>query len=419
MRVRVRAVGLVLLIAGLAFCVFETVPRRAAGAQTTGAYAGVASADGVRLVYEIKGFVIVETFADGGGPTAQVSVSPIESVGFGAAPYPGDAVLSASGLASGATKAPVPDYPLIARSQYPSAEKASVDRSAVKLTSESTESSSKAKAVGGGDGGEGASVGTASASASSSHDERTGATTSEATSSVEAFSAGGVLRIGRVLAAASVIDGATAEPKRKAELKVEGVTIAGQTVGLTPEGFVLPGTKVPLPATSPLLKALAEHGITVRYMAAEETPTGVVAPGLEVRLEHGVPTAPQPGVAIYRFGRAAAFATGAGGTAHIEAPQPAPMPWMGGGSPSAVPAVSSSAGAPVPYAAPATDLSTPLSPTAAVAGPVDMTPVSAAVPQWDRSWTAAIYLLIALAGAIALGGAQLIRLLGVRMPWNS
>ncbi|MBW8826041.1 MAG: hypothetical protein JF603_06805 [Acidobacteria bacterium] len=407
------------LISALSIAVAVTLPRRVAAAADGGVYSGVASADGVRLIYGVKGFVIVDTFADLGAPTAQVSVSPIESVGFASLPYPGETALSAPGLVSGQTQAPVPDYPLIARSQYPSPEKQSVGQGPVKLSSESTDSSSSATAVGGGDGGEAASVGTAKASASSVHDEKTGSVTSIAMSDAEAFTAGGVFHIGRVLASASVTDAPGSEPKRKSDLAVTGVTIAGQTVGLTPAGFVLPGTTTPLPDSSPLVKALADHGITVHYLAAEETPTGVIAPGIEVEVEHPVPTAPQPGVATYRFGRAAAFATGAGGTAHIEAPQPVAVPSSGSGSSSAAAAVAPSAGAPVPYAAPAPDLSAPVSPTAAPGGPVEMKPVGASIPQWDRSWITASYLLIALAGAIALGGAQLIRLLGVRMPWSS
>lgn len=420
-------------LAAAAFGLVATVtalPLTAASAQESvpgGAYAGVAAADGLRVTYEVDGFLVVERFVDAGAPVAQASVSATESIGFASAPYPGDLVTAAPILLSGRFGAPVPDYPLVASTQYPTREEHAVDEGVVRLASQSTASSSTATGEAGGPDDETVTVGVTRAGAEVIHDEATGAVTSAASTTTESFVVAGVLRIGRVSSAARVVDTPDGEPQRESSLDVGEVTIAGQSVALTENGLALPGSGAPLPDGSPLLNALTDHGIAVRYLAAEETPAGVVAAGVEVRVEHPVPGAPSPAVAVYRFGRASASATGGLGTLSAgvgggvagftgdtvtgagTTSSDVAVPSAGVGS-VAVPSTGSAA-------SPAAVDSVGTAPTAA--GQVEGNPLAAAQPQWAKSWTMAFYLVIVLSGVVAVSGAQMIRLLGVRMPWTS
>lgn len=395
-------------------------PLEARAQESAGTFNGTSSADGVRVYYEVKGFLIVERFIDGGAPVAQASVSSLESVGFSSAPYPGDTVVSAPGLVGGSLGAPVADFPLIAQSRYPSQERSSVAYGAVQLTSESGAHFSRASGAGGGPDadGEPAALGATRSNAEVAFDETTGEVMSTATANAESFTVAGVFRIGRVFAMARVVDRPGGEPERTSELAVGQVTIAGQTVALTEEGFVLGGASTPLPDSSPLLKALVDRGIDVRYLAAEESADGVVSPGIEVRIEHGVPGSTSPGVVVYRFGRASASATGGIGTVQDSAVSGAsPTRDDGSARLPAGPSISRPE-SPMAVAAIRSDSTDEFTAADRAIVGIEGNTIST-VPQWDRAWTLAFYLVIVLAGIGAVGGAQLIRVLGVRMPWTS
>jgi hypothetical protein len=258
------------------------------------------------------------------------------------------------------------------------------------------------------------------------HDEADGTVTSTASSSAEAFSVAGVFRIGRVSSMAKVVDRPDGDPERETSMVVGEMTIAGQTVSLTPKGLALPGSSTPLPDGSPLLEALAGAGIDVRYLAAEDSADGVVAPGVEVRLTHPIPNAPAPGVAVYRFGRASASATGGLGGLTTDGD-------LGGITDTIDPSGETGDGAfdaGGPPSGDATAVTDVAAPVAAPSGSSeDAAPsteqlqsrpvVAAAMPQWDKTWSIAFYLAIVFSGLVAVSGAQLIRLLGVRMPWTS
>lgn len=392
-----------------------------------GAYTGTASADGLRVTYEVKGFLVVDRLADGGGPVAQATVSSLESVGFASAPYPGDTVLSAPPLVAGTANAPVPDYPLVASSRYPTVEEQTVDQGVVRLSATSTATSSTARGVGGGPDDDNVTAGTTRAGTEVVHDEATGEVTAKASTEAEAFSVADVFRIGRVASTATVVDAPNSLPKRETSMQIGEVTIAGQAVKITDSGVSVAGSSTPLPASSPLLAALADQGIEVRYLAAEETPDGVVAPGLEVRVAHPIPTAPSPGVAVYQFGRASASATGglgtfgAGGDGLGDVSVPVvDSPTVDPGDSTSGVVVDDTVAEFVPSpldTAPTPDAS---STPAAESDERATAPVAlVTTPQWAKSWTLAFYLVIVLSGVAVVGGGQLIRLVAVRMPWTS
>jgi hypothetical protein len=420
-----RTVGCALIVVGATGFGSSVVGAGGAAAQegrSSSRFIGTASADGVRMSYDVPNFVLTDRLADGGAPVAQAMVSSTESVGFASAPYPGDAVVSSTGLAAGATGAPIPQYPLVATSEYPAREEASVEQGVVSMSANSTASSSSARSAAGGPDDDAASLGSALATAEVVHDEEVGTVTSTATSEAEVFTVADVFRIGRIASLAKVVDEPDGDPQREFSLEIGEVTIAGQTVALTEAGVALPGSSTPLPDASPLLNVLEEQGIEIRYLAAEETPDGVIAPGVEVRVAHAIPGTPEGGVAVYRFGRATASATGAIGTlagsgAEIDAGAvpPVPVPTSGTNTPDTplagtVRTPATPTAAPPPTAASRPTASTPVQPPQ---------PVSAATPQWAKSWTMAFYLVIVLSGLVAVSGGQLIRLFAVRMPWTS
>lgn len=428
MRLSRNGIGAVLLLSGTLGVVVSFLTASTAGAQqSAGAtYAGTASADGLRVTYSVDDFVVTDRFVDGGAPLAQAAVSTLESVAFASAPYPGEVVVTAPGLVTGAAGAPsAPAYPLVAASRYPAPEEQTVDHGVVHLASSSTASSSRASGAGGGPDDEAATAGASQATAEVVHDETNGTVTSTATTRTEAFSVAGVFRIGRATSTAQVVDAPEGDPQRSSSLDVGEVTIAGQTVALTEQGLALPGTSTPLPDGSPLLNALVDQGIEVRYLAAEETADGVIAPGLEVRVTHALPGSPSPGMLVYRFGQAAASATGGAGTltagggvdgtsgAVDSGNATTPAADVGVGSVSA-----GAAAAMTPAGSTPTSGAGAASPSASAAGPAAVAPI-VAVPQWARGWTMAFYLVIVLSGVVTVSGSQLIRVFGVRMPWTS
>lgn len=427
MRLSRRVIGALLVVAGClgaAGSAFgPSTVAAAQGLEPGGAYSGTASADGVRVTYNVDGFLVTDRFVDGGAPVAQAAVSSLESVGFASAPYPGDTALSAPGLAAGATDMPVPAYPLVASSRYPGQEEAAVEQGVVELSASSSATSSTASGSAGGPADEAASLGATRATAEVVHDESSGSVTSTASSLAEAFTVAGVFRIGRVESTATVVDAPDGEPQREVSFDVADVTIAGQTVAVTESGLALPGSTMPLPDASPLLAVLQDQGIEVRYVAAQDTPDGVVAPGVEVRVTHPVPNAPSPGVAVYRFGQVSASATGGIGTFTVGSDVVDQTAGGTGGDVVAPGVASDGAGVAGPVPATAAAPRSGAEPTGTASAALEATdhvqPTVAATPQWAKTWTMAFYLVIVLSGLVAVSGGQLIRLHGVRMPWTS
>ena len=104
---------------------------------------------------------------------------------------------------------------------------------------------------GSGDGPSGSSIGKTVTTADTSRDAASGAVTGVATGTADVINIGGVLRIGQVDAKAKVTRSPGGEPAREANFVINGVTIAGQSVGFSDKGFTLAGTNTPAPAGQP------------------------------------------------------------------------------------------------------------------------------------------------------------------------
>lgn len=414
------ALGITALAAGTSLA----ATTWAAGAVQEAAYVGVATADGVRTVVELDDYLVAERIVDGAGPTAQVVADPLGPRGYAALPYPGDTAVAAPGLLSGITRTPLPDYPLMVTSAHPVTPEERVAHEGYHLDTTADAVSATASARSGrrdqsGD------AGTAESAARAAVDPRTGTVRAEATTTATSFTAGGVLRLGRVHSRASVVRRSEEEPRREHELVVEGMSVAGQAVALTPDGLAVPGTGAPLPDTSPVRQALAAQRVEVRYLAAEETPDGVVAPGVEVRVTTDVPTTPKPAVTTYTFGRAMALAVPGvpeqGPTGEDDDDLGSDDSFGTGvtAAPAGPGGTGSFAGDPVSL--PPQTLGRTDGDGIGSGTPLPGRPAGTSRPaaQWSDTWSATFYLVLVLAGAFTLGAAQLLRTLGVRLSWTS
>ena len=416
-------------------------------------YEAVASAEGFRFSFGAPGFAAVDTFVDSGGPVSQAVIDGLgNSRAFASLPYPGDLAITGPGLVAGLTGLPSPPpYPFYASSSHPTTPEAKVAQPGYELAATSAEQSSRGSTTTGGGSADGKSaIGRTVTVADTSRDAASGTVTAVATGNADLIDVGGVLRIGRVDARAKVTRSPGTDPTREASFAVDGVTIAGQAVGLSEKGFILGDTNTPLPKDNPLLQALAEAKIAVQYLARADNPDGVVSPGLVIRQEQATPGGPTM-VFRYVFGRMAASATASGGPISIGDALPsldtgpsdtqvidrqaspdtpagtAPstgtdLPAAGGtvtgtfGSDGSSSTGFSDSGAadttePAPAeAAPVAD--TPPVNTVQEAAPISGTPMALVD-------TSSVYLILVAGATVTLLGGSVLRLMGVKLKWTS
>jgi hypothetical protein len=261
------------------------VPVSAAGADETGPAPSLkarAVADGMRFGFGMPKFLIVEQFADWGGPVAEAATDELDNHGFASLPYPGDNGIGGPSTVAGVAGLPSPpSYPFYAASSYPSQPEASWGQEGWKLSAKSDDASTTALAQSGYASSQ-AAVFASSATARTRRDADTGGVEAEAASRVDGFRIGDVLAIAHVVSSARSSRPGGGESTRSSNFVVEGVSIGGQAVGFGPAGFVLAGQKTPLPDGSPLLAALRGQGITLTYLAPVDAPDGITSAGLSV-----------------------------------------------------------------------------------------------------------------------------------------
>ena len=416
-------------------------------------YEAVASAEGFRFSFGAPGFVAVDTFIDGGGPVSQSVIDGLgNSHAFASLPYPGDLAITGPGLLAGLTGLPSPPpYPFYVSSSHPTAPEGKLAQPGYELTANSTEAASKASTMTGGGQGDGdsaSSFGKTVTNAQTSREATTGAVTAVATGTADVINIGGVLRIGQVDAKAKVVRSPGTDPTREASFVINGMTIAGQTVGFSEKGFTFAGTNTPIPAGNPLTETLKQAKINVEYLAKTDNPDGVVSPGLVIRQEQATPGGPTM-VFRYVLGRMAAFATVSGSPTSIgdSLPElgtgPSDTTTIGGDFPTdtsatlpaidtSAPAVEDTSGydssstgsydsgsgvATTTDSAPAvtTPAPEPAAPTANVvqeAAPISGTPMTLVD-------TSSVYLILVAGATVALLGGTVLRLMGVKLKWTS
>jgi hypothetical protein len=287
------------------------------GADTV--FSGRAAAAAVRLTMAAANAPGSATPVDAGGPVAQALLDSLgTSQGFAASPFPGDLLLAGPGIYNALRPGPAPEargYPFAVRSDYPTVTSAGRSDNLTELDASSSPDEARAAAV---TGGRSPELALGKLTAEASVVSRSGAVTSEAVGTVDGFVLG-PLRIGRVLSKAVAVLSPAGEVMRRSQLDVSGVAIGDAAVGLGPDGFTAEGTSIPLRPGDPLLRALAEHGLEVRWVAEEPVPGGIVAAGLRItrRQDFGPGGA---GAVTFLLGQSTAAVTGQAPTAPASTP---------------------------------------------------------------------------------------------------
>jgi hypothetical protein len=296
-------------VAGLA-AIGLALPAAPSGA--AGDYSATASADGIRVGVAVRRFLVVEQFVDAGAPSAQAHIDSLgNSAAWAAYPFPSDLVISVPGTVAGFGPAglpALPEYPFYASASHPTKGSSAFGNESFALQAKAEEQVATASAQAGlvaPDVRLGLTRSTASAGRAAG-----GAVEAVSESTVEGFAVGDVLRIGRVhsRAVAGARPGGAAP--REGRTTVAEMTVAGQTVAIGPDGLQAPGGAAPLPDSAPARQALADAGVSVRYLAPIQSETGVVAAGVEVQLVREISGVGEA-VVSYVLGRASAYADAA------------------------------------------------------------------------------------------------------------
>jgi hypothetical protein len=305
MQARIRTAA-VMAIVGLVAAAIAWSP---AGAADLTSFDARAQAEGFRFSFGAPGFVAVDTFIDGGGPVSQSVLDGLgNSQSFASLPYPSDNAISGPGLVAGLTGAPSPPpYPFYVNSSYPTQEKATFAQPGINLEATSSDLATEGIAASGG-GGNGSSVFAVSAHTSSNRDDATGNIIAEALTTADMINIGGVLKIASGAVSAKVTRSAGGDPVRESSFHLDGVNISDTAVGFNDKGFVFAGSGAPIPADNPLMQALRQAGIDVRYLAAANDDNGVTSPGLVITQHAQFPGSPNM-IFTYVLGRASAHAT--------------------------------------------------------------------------------------------------------------
>jgi hypothetical protein len=279
-RVKRRA-GVAVLAVGLPLVVFAP----SAPAESSAAFSAVASADGIRISAFAPGFLVAEEVMDGGGPTAQASISDLEgSQGFASVPYPGSNALAFPGIFAIVTGQQFPaSYPFFVASSHPTTPEGKVDQPGLYMESKSDAGSSAASArFGPSDKG-----GNASSSAKVAR-QADGGVTAEALGVADFFEAGPV-KVKGFVSKAQVTRSPGGEPQRSSSMEFASMTIGDTPITMRGSGLVVGGTTVPFEGFAPVREALKQAGVTVEVLQATDTEDGVLSPGLQITRQQEFP----------------------------------------------------------------------------------------------------------------------------------
>ena len=345
-------------------------PGTPSGADDAGTFSANAASSGIRVSVTAPGYAAVQELVDFGFPVAQTTIDSLgESSGFASYPYPGSTFLAGPGTMAGLLGQGLPSfltYPFIVSSSSPGQPEGKAARPGYELASKSTDTSSEATANAGASD-QGSSFGFSSATARATRNPADRTVVADATNRAEAVTLAGVLKIGVASGAAKVTRPSGGQLTRESSFSLEGLSVGGQTVGLGPAGFTVPGTTVPAPGADALTRSLAQAGISVRYLQGSEFADGVISPGLAVTWKQQIPNGPLM-VMTLTFGQALARASSDAAGA-IGSDAPAPFDDTGTATTPSDVAAPVASGPVAPAAAVSTPYASGLSPVAVTAGP--------------------------------------------------
>jgi hypothetical protein len=258
----------------------------------SGSYSLTARGDALIVEIDDKGAPLVPggqlVFAS--PATAQATVDSLgNSQAFASAPYPGDFLANLTGTVNGLLAGqapPVPPYPFIVTSNYPTtpSSNTSVGPYVLDVTSAASTSQSQAK-MGGltGDPAVASSVAT-----SLVKENPDGTASAEASDSIQLVAIGNLIQLGHVTAHAKVTVGPDGTVSKSSELNLGSITVAGIQIGLTDKGLVLAGSATPLSA-APIEHLLAAAHLGMSYVPKTETARSIRSAGLAVTYTTNVP----------------------------------------------------------------------------------------------------------------------------------
>lgn len=415
----VRAMAASLLVVAVASAGLSSGVARAATGEFSGAFAGSASANGIRITVDAPNSVSRNP-VDGGGPTAQATLdSNTNSLAFASQPYPGELPVSGPGLVGGVIAGlfpqlglpTLPPYPFYVEARNPLTpyQEQSGPGQSIQAKSDATSSSGRASSGFDSPAGSGAFARSTASMAATAEN-----VVARAESTIAGFVAG-PLRIGSVTSTALMTLSPDGSLRREGTASIVGASIDGVPVEITDQGVTVSGTTTAAPTTESIRAILEQAQVDISIVPREETPNGVIAPSVRV-----VQKSPDGTVTFtYVLGSSAAQLTGAAAEG-----VPATVAGLGeNGDPTqnaATPAGSSLAALPglnaLPGIAALPNTTTiPSGPAAAAAGGASdtITPVSQA------SFDAAdLFFGLTAAGALGLLLAVMLGLLGIRGTWS-
>ncbi len=261
-----------------------------ASADTLSGFVGNARAAGMRMSYDIPGFLVVEKIIDGGGPVAEVSVDSLGSGGFASLPFPGDnAIAFGSLLAAGTGRDAPASYPFYVSARNPGSPSSELSDPSgfYKLVAKADTGTAAAEARMArlGDDVSGGSTSTTSVVS----DGQT--VTATAVSHSEGIAlAGGALKLA-VVESRSVTKytAGDAAPVTTKSLSIQGGSAGGQAFSVGPGGMAMGGSAAPVPFSEGLAqlnRGLAASGLSMNF--ARGSDAGSIE-AFEVTLTHPVP----------------------------------------------------------------------------------------------------------------------------------
>jgi hypothetical protein len=312
-------------------------------------------------------------------------------------------------LLSGVIGQSLPSYPLLASSKDPSRPKDDASQGPAVIRATSTEKRS---------------AGTTSftppsggrfvADAEVTGDQAAGILGALAKSEVSAIDIAGVLRLSAVRTSATAkLNGG--KVTSSSTLEVGEASVAGIRVVLTAQGLELAGQKVPLPDGSPILKPLKDAGLTVEVVAPEKLKGGVRSAGVRVIQTQATPDGSTV-TQSYTFGQSYALVAATSDdtvtppTTGVTGPAPAPGgPLTAGGT----------SNAPQPSVGGTDVAPAPAQQAPAVAGPIRAVPAALGSAPFTHLSTLSFYLVLVLAGVVAVASHKMLRRFGVSATWTS
>jgi len=305
----VGAAGLI----GLAVLALPAGSSSAQGSDGTGggsvSFDAASSAEAANLSMNIPGFPVSSTAVDGGGPTAQATLSSLgTSQGYAAFPDPGSLVVSLPGLvaglaASGAVGLPpvklptLPPYPFDVSSDSNHAPSVSIGSGPYNISATSSSTSTQSSATAGLELDAVGNVALIRSTASAVQDSD-GSVVASATSDMQGLTVG-PLTIGELTTTATETLDQYGDLTPTSSMSISGLSIGGLGVALTGPGFDVLGGIYSLPINSTLDKLLNAAHITVSVVQEQTFGSTVVSPALQISGPVKIPSPLATGTSTY------------------------------------------------------------------------------------------------------------------------